>query len=579
MPDSFPDINVLLSYTNPIISTTDTGMHCTHTLPQWEREPDLGKLAHICELHFEWGLKDIIIKRFRTIVWPSIVLRMLRRSALESFAKHESHAERNQDVLGTPSRLLPQHLSSMGFRAHNTGGDGDSNLQDLIVKIHSSRMHAYTDRILEYCIEVAPAQLVHLASAGIHGFRKPADTTYDVLPLESEDESSNRDPDVGDMSRRRKKRSTGPPEPDSHLRMWMPACMVRPALPELVERSEAGLEAKHAKISKGKQWAPPAMKAKTKLPSKRKAIKPLLPPVDSDAEEFGLDVSYSSDDEEGGGGGSSPPQKTHVHAALPVGLLCHSQLPKSIHKCPTQEDYILDITTSNDDDALGPFERENHPLSSPSKVLQRLDGNLCSVPLPVPPSASSPARERPAPTSSLRPFPIAFEGEGSSDDSFSNDKKGYSNYSLQTPFTFCAQLRASTPPPPPRHLVVPQEEEGASSDDNDMMITGDLPMLIDTRALSPERAMSHQTSPRRRPLQHCPFPSPQPPAKKARKGGSDEGRVPHAETSIISISSGGSDDSSDGLGLAPSLVARLSTVSQRVATTSQDVYHEVIDLT
>ena len=77
VPDSFPDVNVLLSYTNPIISATDTGTHCTHMPPRWEREPDLGKLAHVCELHFEWGLKDIIIKRFRTIVWPSIVLRML----------------------------------------------------------------------------------------------------------------------------------------------------------------------------------------------------------------------------------------------------------------------------------------------------------------------------------------------------------------------------------------------------------------------------------------------------------------------------------------------------------------------
>ena len=81
--NSFPDIDVLLSYTNPIISATDAGTRRTHTPPQWERKPDLGKLAHLCELHFEWGLKDIVIKRFRTIVWPGIVLHSLRRSALE----------------------------------------------------------------------------------------------------------------------------------------------------------------------------------------------------------------------------------------------------------------------------------------------------------------------------------------------------------------------------------------------------------------------------------------------------------------------------------------------------------------
>ena len=84
VPDSFPDIDIVLSYTNPIISATDAGTQHTHTPPKWEHEPDLGKLAHLCELHFEWGLKDIIIKRFRTIIWPCIVLRMLRRSALEA---------------------------------------------------------------------------------------------------------------------------------------------------------------------------------------------------------------------------------------------------------------------------------------------------------------------------------------------------------------------------------------------------------------------------------------------------------------------------------------------------------------
>ncbi|KAH9032774.1 hypothetical protein EDB85DRAFT_2289635 [Lactarius pseudohatsudake] len=86
VPDAFPDIDVLLSYTNPIISATDASVCHTHTLPRWEREPDLARLAHFCELRFEWGLKDIIIKRFRTILWPSIVLRALRRSALEAAA-------------------------------------------------------------------------------------------------------------------------------------------------------------------------------------------------------------------------------------------------------------------------------------------------------------------------------------------------------------------------------------------------------------------------------------------------------------------------------------------------------------
>ncbi|KAN0134508.1 hypothetical protein V8E53_007654, partial [Lactarius tabidus] len=252
MPDSFPDIGVLLSYTNPIISTTDAGTRHTHTPPKWEGEPDLGKLAHLCELHFDWGFKDIIIKRFRTVMWPSIVLHALRRSALEGATDCRSTSgELLQDMSGTPSKWLGWHVSSMGFGEHDTEGDGEGSLRELIVKIHSSRMHTSTDSILEYRLEVAPAQLVRLVTAGIQGLRRPADTTYDVLPSEFEDESGE-DPDIGGTGRR-KKRSAGPtPEPYSHLRIWMPACMVRPALPELVERYKSGLEAKHAKRSKGK---------------------------------------------------------------------------------------------------------------------------------------------------------------------------------------------------------------------------------------------------------------------------------------------------------------------------------------
>ncbi|KAH9032775.1 hypothetical protein EDB85DRAFT_1890542 [Lactarius pseudohatsudake] len=153
----------------------------------------------------------------------------------------------------TLSTFLARHFSSLGPSAYDTG-DGDAGgLRGLVVNIHGSRMHAYTDGILEYRLEVAPAQLVSLACAGIQESRKPADTTYDVLPSASED--SGGDPDDRDTGTRKRKRGARAPlEPDSHLRMWMPACMVRPALPDLVKRYEAELEAKRTKkLSKGKQ--------------------------------------------------------------------------------------------------------------------------------------------------------------------------------------------------------------------------------------------------------------------------------------------------------------------------------------
>jgi Holliday junction resolvase YEN1 len=282
VPDSFPAINVLLSYTDPITSAMDASAHCTHMSPMWEHEPDLGKLAHLCKLHFEWGLKDTIIKCFHTIIWPGIILRTLRRSVLEAATDYcgvsgEREGEPPHDMFGTLSKLLTQNFSSMGFRPQGTEGGGDDGLQELIVKIHSLRTHACTDLILKYRLEVAPAQLVCFASAGVQELRKPADTTYDILPSESEDECG-RDLDVRNMGRRKIHGTGSPQESDGHLLMWMPACMVYPALPELIKQYEAGLEAKCTK-SKHERRAPPATMNTKSSSSKRKAVTLLVPPA------------------------------------------------------------------------------------------------------------------------------------------------------------------------------------------------------------------------------------------------------------------------------------------------------------
>ncbi|KAI0282757.1 PIN domain-like protein, partial [Russula aff. rugulosa BPL654] len=230
IPDSFPDVDVLLH----------AGARRTHTPPEWKREPNLAKLAHVCELHFEWGLKDIIIKRFRTVLWPSIVLRALRRSVLEadntkavaqSTNSPIRERETPRDAPGTPSKVLARQFSSLALEADS--GNDDGSLGDLVVKIHGSRTHAYTDGLLEYRLEVAPAQLVHLASAGIQGLRKPADTTYDVLPSESEDSGDvdDEDGDAGTGGKKKRRGGGPPPEPESHLRVWMPACIVHMYFP------------------------------------------------------------------------------------------------------------------------------------------------------------------------------------------------------------------------------------------------------------------------------------------------------------------------------------------------------------
>ena len=558
IPNSFPDIDILLSYTNPITSATDAGARRTHTPPEWNREPNLAKLAHVCELHFEWGLKDTIIKRFRTVLWPSIVLRALRRSALDADTKAVVRStsspvrerESPRDAPGTPSKVLARHFSSMGLEADS--GEDDSILGGLIVKIHGSRTHAYTDGLLEYRLEIAPAQLVHLASAGIQGLRKPADTTYDVLPSESEDSDEVDDEDGHAGTGRKKKRRGGgpPPEPESHLRVWMPGCMVRYVLADLVDGYEAAIEAKRAKKSKSKVSRGTAKasvakgkgKGKPTLASRKTVQRPSRP---IDGEYFDLDVSSSGESD----GRASPSPSVNHSRPLPTTssretplpqfhpkklndavvrgvddvFTSHGMLPPTgvvnqhTHLAQKSPQCVLDAISVDDDnsDASGLSKtRTHHHLSSPSKVLQRLDQNLKTLivgvdfpsvarPPPIPPPA--PSSSSLSPRLALRPFPMAFEEEEeeSSDDgrdvprehSTSNGQDQHITQHAAAPATppgasspTC--LRWPRRPLPAVGQLAPNEEED-SSDDPDT-VPAELPIFHPVSSLgSPQ---GHQQS-------------------------------------------------------------------------------------
>ncbi|OJA09143.1 hypothetical protein AZE42_02315 [Rhizopogon vesiculosus] len=245
IPDDFPDIDILLSYTNPITSETEGKPTREIT---WEHEPDIGKIAGLCELYFEWGVKDVIIKRFRTVLWPSAVLRILRRGAMDKDEKRRKglpvsprkSKTTGKFAPGTPSKMITKYFSSMKLNSPNKAGgkereysDSESEAEEdrLIVKIHSSRRHASTDGILEYRLEIAPASLVRLAEYGVQGIRPPieVDAAYDETEGEDEDE------DRGKHKGKGKKPTT---DPESHLRVWMPACMVETVEPELVDAFE-----------------------------------------------------------------------------------------------------------------------------------------------------------------------------------------------------------------------------------------------------------------------------------------------------------------------------------------------------
>ena len=239
IPEDFPDIDILLSYVKPITSES-MGWESNNLKHTWFKEPDVAKLAAVCECYFEWGYKDAIIKRFRTVMWHSIVLRILRRAILDlderaagevTFTTPRKKGEgKEHPECETPSKIIVKYFSPLEASApgevYVSGSEFEQDDDRFIVKVHSSRAHASTDGLHEYRLEIAPQQLVRLAESGIQGTRVPEG------PDEWASEGGEDDDGEG------KKRKKEPIDPETHLRLWMPACMVKLVEPRLVKEYE-----------------------------------------------------------------------------------------------------------------------------------------------------------------------------------------------------------------------------------------------------------------------------------------------------------------------------------------------------
>ncbi|KAH9856385.1 hypothetical protein C2E23DRAFT_516389 [Lenzites betulinus] len=297
VPDDFPSVDVVLAYTTPVTSEAK-GLAHKNAVVDWDKEPDLGKIAALCEMYFEWGVKEIIIKRFRTVLWPAAVLRILRRAAILKDRKDALLAARgagvggvpstprkngkeSRVVPGTPSSMIARHFSTMKLdsphaRQATTLDEEDEDEDDnpLIVKIHSSRQHPSTDNVLEYRLEIAPAQLVRLCEGGLKGLR----TAFPPDLSDDDDDDGDSDDEKG-----KKRGKKPPPDPESHVRIWLPACMVEIVEPEMVDEFEGVQKmkadkkaAKAAGAGKGKKAAASASKAAPATARAKAASAPAL---------------------------------------------------------------------------------------------------------------------------------------------------------------------------------------------------------------------------------------------------------------------------------------------------------------
>jgi len=276
IPEDFPDIDILFSYVRPITSES-MGRESNNLKLTWAKEPDLGKLAGLCEFYFEWGYKESIIKRFRTVLWHSMTLRILRRAALNLDAHSKPSTptlpttprKKGKEVIqasGTPSKLIAKHFSSLNLATPSKSVVFESDSENeagpeerLILKIHGTRTHLSTDGMLEYRLEIAPKQLVRMAESGIKGTRVP-EGPDEWASEEDEDEDAKTGKGKG-----------APIDPESHLRLWMPACMVALVEPQLVEEYENIQAQRGVKKSKSNRGATRGGKTSNQTTSKGKS--------------------------------------------------------------------------------------------------------------------------------------------------------------------------------------------------------------------------------------------------------------------------------------------------------------------
>ncbi|KAA1474332.1 hypothetical protein DENSPDRAFT_873329 [Dentipellis sp. KUC8613] len=249
LPPDFPPLDVMQNYVNPVNSA---------------------RFAHFGE----WGYEKMIIDRFRNFMWESATFHVLRRAALKADelekdkrinAGSSSTAIRGvlnpspHEAVGTPVAFVEKYLSEdkadrLQEAFVNRGPveaelPQSTNKNALKMKIVGSRRHVSTDRMLEYRVELCPAIFVALAKKGIAGNRGQPPTREEIEAM---------DPfnvEFGSSSQRKVPRSPKKPpaDPDSPMRMWIPASIIQQVHPDLIEKFEADEAAKKAGKGKGKR--------------------------------------------------------------------------------------------------------------------------------------------------------------------------------------------------------------------------------------------------------------------------------------------------------------------------------------
>lgn len=247
--NNFPNIDVLMLYVKPVTSentvlnTGDSGpAKCASFDYKWDKEPNLMKLADLCEQKFEWGYREMILKRFRSLIWGPTVLRILRRVVLgleDKAPQTPSRKYKKSSPTRSPSkRMITKHFSSQVLSDDDDEGIDSEDDEQLIVGIRGKRVHASTDYVPEYRLEIMPAQFVRLTESGIRGQRQPPTKASDFRRVDESCDSDETEDDDRVECRQAHGKSKNSSSPKSTMRVWMPAGMISLVEPTMVRNYE-----------------------------------------------------------------------------------------------------------------------------------------------------------------------------------------------------------------------------------------------------------------------------------------------------------------------------------------------------
>ncbi|KAH8119353.1 hypothetical protein DFH11DRAFT_440862 [Phellopilus nigrolimitatus] len=409
VPNDFPSLDILNKYVEPAKRTENP--------PQMRATPELSlvQAASFCEKFFEWGTRILIVKRFRDLMWEACVIRILRRAALEQDKKeierrcqsgmidyHVRGARRpeHHEAVGTSISLIAKYLSqatgpvdrmeriSEAFanqsRPPTISSRAPYDPRSFIIKIHSSRRHVSTDRIVEYRVEVDPSKFVELTRSGIQGKRPEKEeegtTGYNGRDDDAEEDSDDAGVIIGGK-KKRAKTAKPPADPLSTFRMWCPAPMLWRVNPRLVENYELGAEERNRKKERGGTGAKAPANSKGK--GKRRA-------ASSDRE------ADTSADERGGSPRSSPPKKSRnttqtsrrtentAEVRTAPTQAEHTRVTERNH---TQENAFSTVTAPSMPPVRGPYTNDKPASSMPPVKAPRPGPSRAFRPDPYPEDA------------------------------------------------------------------------------------------------------------------------------------------------------------------------------------------------